>query len=171
VLDAYLNRAKPTASLLDYLLYVAFFPHLVAGPIVRAPDFVPQLTTLPQFGMIRWRPVLTLFMLGFCKKAVLSDNIAPYVDGFFDAPNHFCALDSLLAVVLYAIQIYCDFSGYSDMGIAVAAFFGYRLCVNFDHPYFSTNIAEFWRRWHISLSSWLCDYLYICLWAVTEPEN
>ncbi len=163
VLDTYLHRSRATRNIIDYLLYVAFFPQLVAGPIVRATDFLPQLSACTSFSSVRWRPALSLFVIGYFKKAVISDNIAPLVDGFFLDSGSFGHWDALLAVVLYAVQIYCDFSGYSDMGIAVAAFLGYRLCVNFDHPYFATNVAMFWRKWHISLSTWLRDYLYIPL--------
>ncbi len=162
-IDIYRRSLKPTRDAVDFFLYVAFFPQLVAGPIVRASDFLPQLETSRTFAMVRWRSALWLFLIGFFKKVCVSDNVAPFVDAFYEGPERFDLFASFLAPVLYSVQIYCDFSGYSDMAIATAALLGYRLCENFKHPYFSPNVAEFWRRWHISLSFWLRDYLYIPL--------
>ena len=158
--DVYRRQMPASKSLLDFALYVAFFPQLVAGPIVRAGDFVPQLDSPRRFGEIRFRPALALFLIGFCKKACISDNLSPYVDLYFASPGDFDAASAWLAVWLYAVQIYCDFSGYSDMGVACAAMFGYRLCENFRQPYFTASVGDFWRRWHISLSTWLRDYVY-----------
>jgi len=162
-LDIYYRRLKPTSSLLDLGLFVGFFPQLVAGPIVRAADFLPQLATPQRFSSIALKPALLLFLAGFVKKACLSDNIAPMVDAYFADPEAWSAGAAWIAVPGYAVQIYCDFSGYSDMAIATAALLGYRLCLNFNGPYLATSVRDFWRRWHISLSTWLRDYLYIPL--------
>ncbi len=162
-LDIYYRRLEPTRSLLDLSLFVGFFPQLVAGPIVRASDFLPQLKRLPRFADVSWQPALFLFLCGFIKKACISDNLAPMVDGYFADPSAWSVGAAWIAIPAYAVQIYCDFSGYSDMAIACAAMLGYRLCLNFDGPYLAMDIRDFWRRWHISLSTWLRDYLYIPL--------
>jgi alginate O-acetyltransferase complex protein AlgI len=161
-IDVY-RGAPAERSLLDFALFLNFFPHLVAGPIVRAGDFLPQLKARKSFADVDARGAAVLFLIGFFKKAVVSDNVAPVVDAYFGSPERFAAAGAWLAVLLYAVQIYCDFSGYSDMAVALAALFGYRLNANFAHPYFATDIAAFWRRWHMSLSKWLRDYLYIPL--------
>ncbi|MGC1307722.1 MAG: MBOAT family O-acyltransferase [Phormidesmis sp.] len=162
-LDIYAGRLQPRESLLDLATFVAFFPQLVAGPIVRATDFLPQLDRSRSFSQVNVRACLTLFMVGFFKKACVSDNLAPIVDRYFSAPAAYDALSSWIGVLGYTVQIYCDFSGYSDMAIACAGLLGYELCLNFDFPYFASSITDFWRRWHISLSTWLKDYLYIPL--------
>ncbi|HEV2678754.1 MAG TPA: MBOAT family O-acyltransferase [Aliidongia sp.] len=162
-LDIYRGHLRARRSLLDYATFVGFFPQLVAGPIVRAYDFLPQLDELKRFSTVAVRPALILFFFGYVKKACISDNLAPYVDAVFGHPGDYTGASIVAATVLYAIQIYCDFSGYTDMAIATAKLLGYDLTVNFRHPYFSTSISDFWRRWHISLSSWLRDYLYVPL--------
>ena len=162
-LDIYAGRLQPKESLLDLATFVAFFPQLVAGPIVRASDFLPQLDASRSFSQVNVRACLTLFMVGFFKKACVSDNLAPIVDRYFSAPETYDAISSWIGVLSYTVQIYCDFSGYSDMAIACAGLLGYELCLNFDFPYFASSITDFWRRWHISLSTWLKDYLYIPL--------
>ena len=162
-IDIYRGHMHARRSLLDYATFVGFFPQLVAGPIVRAYDFLPQLDRAKRFSAVEVRPALILFFFGYVKKACVSDNIAPYVDAVFAHPGDYNAASIVAATVLYAIQIYCDFSGYTDMAIATAKLLGYELTINFRHPYFSTSISDFWRRWHISLSSWLRDYLYISL--------
>jgi alginate O-acetyltransferase complex protein AlgI len=162
-LDIYYKRLQPTRSFLDMALFVGFFPQLVAGPIVRAADFLPQLQVPQKLASIAFKPALLLFLSGFIKKAVISDNIAPMVEAYFEDPSLWSASAAWIAVPGYAIQIYCDFSGYSDMAIACAAMLGYQLCLNFNAPYIATDIRDFWRRWHISLSTWLRDYLYIPL--------
>ena len=160
-LDVYFGKLKATRSLLDFSLFVAFFPQLVAGPIVRASDFLPQLHAKKSFANVDVRRALVLFMLGFFKKACVSDTLAPFSDLYWAAPERFGWFSSWLAAAAYAIQAYCDFSGYSDMAIACAWLLGYELCVNFDRPYLSQSMIEIWRRWHISLSTWLRDYVYI----------
>ncbi len=163
LVDTYRAHIKADRSFMDIAFYIAFFPQLVAGPIVRASDFIPQMETARKWADVNVRAALILFLIGFIKKACISDNIAPYVDMVFDNPESFTALTMIGGVFLYGVQIYCDFSGYSDMAIALAALLGYKFPQNFDSPYLSKNIQEFWRRWHISLSSWLRDYLYIPL--------
>jgi alginate O-acetyltransferase complex protein AlgI len=162
-IDVYRKQLEPTRKFLDFALFVAFFPQLVAGPIVRAKDFLYQLDTDRHFAKVDLRWALTLFGIGFIKKACIADNLAPYVDRFYANPATFSLMDSWVAVCAYAAQIYCDFSGYTDMAIAIAGLFGYRLRGNFATPYVATDITDFWRRWHISLSTWLRDYLYIPL--------
>ena len=162
-LDIYYRRLEPVDKLLDLATFVAFFPQLVAGPIVRAADFLPQLRERRLFPEARTRALLILFLVGFFKKACVSDNITTYVDAFYSAPDQFGFLASWMGMILFSIQIYCDFSGYSDMAIACAGLLGYELRLNFDFPYLRSNIQEFWRTWHMSLSSWLRDYVYVPL--------
>lgn len=162
-LDIYRGKLEPTDDLLDLALFVGFFPQLVAGPIVRAARFLPQLVSARRLADVDGRFYLALFLIGFVKKACISDNISPFVDIYFAAPYQFTALSAWIAVLLYAAQIYCDFSGYSDMAIACAGLLGYDIGTNFNFPYFAGSVREFWRRWHISLSTWLRDYLYFSL--------
>lgn len=163
-IDVYRGKLKPLSNLLDYAFYVSFFPQLVAGPIVRARDFIPQIRK-PLFVSQKMFGVGVFFILcGLFKKAVISDYISVnFVERIFDNPMLYSGLENLLGVYGYALQIYCDFSGYSDMAIGIALLLGFKFPVNFDSPYKSASITEFWRRWHISLSSWLRDYLYISL--------
>jgi alginate O-acetyltransferase complex protein AlgI len=163
VVDVYRRRLPAERKLLDYSLFLLFFPHLIAGPIVRPADFLPQLTVLQRFDWGRMELGLRIFALGLIKKAVIADQVARLVDPVYAAPGDYSTGALWAATIGYAIQIYCDFSGYSDMAIGCAHAFGLRLPQNFDLPYTSLNIAEFWRRWHISLSTWLRDYLYIPL--------
>ncbi len=162
-IDVHRGVLEPRRGLLDVALFVAFFPQLVAGPIVRAAHFLPQLDVAHRARLVPWRAAVTLFFVGFFKKAVLADSIAEPVDRYFADPGAFDAVSAVLAVVGYAAQIYLDFSGYSDMAIAAALMLGYDLGENFRFPYFARSVDDFWRRWHISLSSWLRDYLYIPL--------
>ena len=162
-IDVYRGRIQPNRSLADFALFVGFFPQLVAGPIVRAADFLPQLARAPRWASVEARLYVGRFLSGFIKKAVIADSIAPRIDQVFSAPAAHDSLAVWVAVLLYSIQIYCDFSGYTDMAIACAGLLGYRLAVNFDFPYLAHSLADFWRRWHISLSGWLRDYLYIPL--------
>jgi alginate O-acetyltransferase complex protein AlgI len=161
--DVYRGRLAPVRSVTDFALFVGFFPQLVAGPIVRAADFLPQLGSKPRWRDVAVRRHLALFLVGFVKKACIADNVAPFADSVFAAPETFAALAVWTAVGLYAVQIYCDFSGYTDMAIACAGLLGYRLVRNFDFPYLARSVSEFWRRWHVSLSTWLRDYLYVPL--------
>lgn len=164
VVDVYRRRVEPLGRWLDYLFYVSFFPPLVAGPIVRARDFFPQMYREPVLSRSDLGEGLFLILCGLLKKCVISDYISlNFVDRVFDSPLLYTGVENLLAVYGYSLQIYCDFSGYSDMAIGLALLLGFRFNVNFDSPYQSATITEFWRRWHISLSSWLKDYLYISL--------
>jgi alginate O-acetyltransferase complex protein AlgI len=163
-IDIYRGTLKPEKNILDFAFFVSFFPQLVAGPIVRAAEFLPQIRqklhlTQKDFGL-----AVVLIGGGLFKKAVISDYISVnFVDRIFDNPALYSGFENLIGVYGYAIQIYCDFSGYSDMAIGLALLLGFRLPINFNSPYQSASITEFWRRWHISLSSWLRDYLYISL--------
>jgi alginate O-acetyltransferase complex protein AlgI len=162
-IDVFRGRLAPTSNLLDLALFVGFFPQLVAGPIVRASHFLPQLAERRSIGEIDHRRHLALFLVGFVKKAVIADNAAMVADAFFADPAAYGSVAALVGIAAYAVQIYGDFSGYSDMAIASAGLLGYRIPENFRHPYAARSITDFWRRWHISLSTWLRDYLYVPL--------
>ena len=168
-IDVYREKLKPVSNILDLACFIGFFPQMVAGPIVRASAFLPQLQAIRRFADVDGRGALVLFLTGFIKKACIADAVAPFVDRYFDAPWNFTAASAWVAVLFYAVQIYCDFSGYTDMAIATAGLLGYKLPVNFRFPYFAKNISDFWHRWHISLSSWLRDYLYIPLGGNRGP--
>lgn len=163
-LDVYRRDLKPLDHLLDYVFYVSFFPQLVAGPIVRARDFISQIrqplvVTNEMFG----RGVFFI-VSGLFKKAVISDYISVnFVERIFDNPGLYSGLENLMGIYGYALQIYCDFSGYSDMAIGIALLLGFHFPLNFNSPYKSDSVTDFWHRWHISLSTWLRDYLYISL--------
>lgn len=163
-IDVYRGQIQPLRSIWDFAFFVSFFPQLVAGPIVRAADFIPQISQPPFLTRTDMGRAVLLIAAGLFKKAVISDYVSlNYVERIFDNPTLYSGIENLLGVYGYALQIYCDFSGYSDMAIGLALLLGYRLPINFLSPYQSTSITEFWRRWHISLSSWLRDYLYIPL--------
>jgi alginate O-acetyltransferase complex protein AlgI len=163
VIDVYRKRFEPIRRYVDLSFYITFFPQLVAGPIVRAMTFLPQVFEKREWANVDVRGCLTVFFIGFIKKACISENISTVVDAFFAEPWKYDVASSFIGVLFYAVQVYCDFSGYSDMAIGTAGLLGYALTINFAHPYFSPNIGEHWRRWHISLSTWLRDYLYIPL--------
>ncbi|MBX3191344.1 MAG: MBOAT family protein [Labilithrix sp.] len=163
-IDVYRREIPPADKYLDYLLFVAFFPHLVAGPIVRPKTMLPQLAAEPVATDATKQSGLFLIATGLCKKIVIGDTLSiNLVNRVFDNPERFSSLEVLVAIYAYAIKIYADFSGYTDVAIGSARLFGYELPKNFDAPYVSRNLQEFWRRWHISLSSWLRDYLYVPL--------
>ncbi|MEM7698463.1 MAG: MBOAT family O-acyltransferase [Verrucomicrobiota bacterium] len=162
-IDIYRRKLEPVKSLPDFALFVAFFPQLVAGPIERAAVFLPQVAKPRKVNFSQSADGLYLILFGLFKKVVIADGIAPSVDAVYGAPGPYATLDVVLATWLFAIQIYCDFSAYSDIARGVSKLLGFELMVNFRFPFFSTNPQEFWRRWHISLSSWLRDYLYIPL--------
>ena len=164
IIDTYRGRIQPLRRWVDFLFYLSFFPQLVAGPIVRARDFIPQMKKKITLSRSDFGEGFFLILCGLFKKAVISDYISiNFVDRVFDAPLLYTGVENLLGIYGYALQIYCDFSGYSDMAIGIALLLGFRFNLNFDSPYRSASITEFWRRWHISLSSWLKDYLYIPL--------
>lgn len=163
IIDVYKRRVEPTHTWLEYAFFLSFFPALVAGPIVRADYFLPQIrqnrhATRQEVYMGLW-----LIILGIVKKAVIADYIAQYNDLIFQTPGGYSGFETLMGVIGYTMQIYCDFSGYSDMAIGIALIMGFKLAKNFNFPYKSRNLTDFWRRWHISLSTWLRDYIYIPL--------
>ena len=174
--DIYRGKLTPSESFWEFALFVSFFPQLVAGPILRASHFLPQLrekisdTNISKklrtinIHHTALRLGVTLMAMGFFKKIFLADNIAPLVDGIFSIPYEL--LGSFLVVlgaIAFGVQIYCDFSGYTDIAIGAATILGFNIPANFNKPYFATSPIDFWRRWHISLSTWLRDYLYIPL--------
>lgn len=164
-IDIYRRQLIPLEKWIDYLFYLSFFPQLVAGPIVRARDFTPQITRNPMIvSRAEIGQGLFLIICGLLKKGVISNYISlNFVDRVFDLPLLYTGLENLMAIYGYALQIYCDFSGYSDIAIGIALLLGFHFNENFNSPYKAVSITEFWRRWHISLSSWLRDYLYISL--------
>ena len=162
-IDMYRGRIKCCDDFADFALFVSFFPQLVAGPIVRASVFLKQLETPRQLTWLRAGEGFRQFTIGLFKKAFIADRIGVFVDGVFGNAGVFDGPTTWLAVMCYAIQIYCDFSGYSDMAIGAARAIGYDIPVNFKYPYIARSVTDFWRRWHISLSTWLRDYLYIPL--------
>ena len=163
-IDIYRKRLQPVSNILDFGFFVSFFPQLVAGPIVRAAHFLPQVRANIKVSHQDVGRGFLLICMGLFKKGVISDYISTqFIDGIFEVPALYSGFENLMAVYGYALQIYCDFSGYSDMAIGIGLLLGYRLPINFNAPYQSASIQEFWRRWHISLSSWLRDYLYISM--------
>jgi len=163
-IDIYRRNLKPEENFTDFLFFVSFFPQLVAGPIVRASDFLPQIRQEVILTREDIGRAVVLIIAGLFKKAVIADYISiNFIDRIYDWPTRFTGVENLMAIYSYSLQIYCDFSGYSDMAIGLALLMGFRLPDNFNSPYKATTITDFWRRWHISLSSWLRDYLYIGL--------
>jgi alginate O-acetyltransferase complex protein AlgI len=162
-IDVYRGDLKAERNLLDFALFVCFFPQLVAGPIVRAGEFLPQLQSLPHWSGAVSYQALQQILRGFFKKLVIADQLGILVDGVYHAPGVFSSSTIALAMLAYAGQIYGDFSGYSDIAVGTARLLGYQLPENFRHPYWACSFQEFWRRWHITLSTWLRDYLYIPL--------
>ena len=163
IVDVYKGRLAPTATWLEYLFFLSFFPALVAGPIVRADYFIPQIRQCRHATISETYLGLWLIIIGVVKKAIIADYISQYNDLIFLSPTGYSGFESLMGLLGYVMQIYCDFSGYSDMAIGIAMIMGFKLMKNFDFPYKSKNLSEFWRRWHISLSTWLRDYVYIPL--------
>ena len=163
VFDIYRGNFKPVKNFVDYAVFVCFFPLLVAGPIERATHLIPQIVKQRIFNYTQAVQGLRLMLWGFLKKVVLADTLAPVVDDIFRNYHRYPGGTLVLGAIYFAFQIYGDFSGYSDIAIGTAKLFGFELLSNFRFPYFSRDIAEFWRRWHISLSSWFRDYLYIPL--------
>jgi alginate O-acetyltransferase complex protein AlgI len=163
VFDIYNGKCKPTKNIVEYSLFVNFFPLLVAGPIERATHFLPQIKQHRKFDYTKAVDGLRQILWGLFKKLVIADNCANYVNIIFNGSSHYSGSTLVIGAVFFAFQIYGDFSGYSDIALGTARLFGFELLQNFNFPYFSRDIAEFWRRWHISLSSWFKDYLYIPL--------
>lgn len=162
-IDLYRGNIAPCASLRRFLLFVAFFPQLVAGPIVRAREFLPQLERRIVLTRRNFIIGAQIFLGGFLQKVLIANNLAPFVDALFNQPDMYTSGTLWLGLVSYSVQIFCDFSGYSLMAIGCARILGFTLPENFRMPYLSRSIAEFWRRWHMTLSFWMRDYLYISL--------
>lgn len=163
VIDIYNKKLVPTKDIISFASYVSFFPQLVAGPIERATNLLPQIMKKREFKYKQGVQGLRLILWGMFKKVVIADSLAPIVDNTFSNYQDFGGGTLWLGLIYFSFQIYCDFSGYSDIAIGISKLFGFELMSNFKFPYFSRNIGEFWRRWHISLSTWFRDYLYIPL--------
>jgi len=162
-IDVYRKKIEPTSNFIQFAAFVSFFPQLVAGPIERASHLLPQFKTKRVFKSEFAISGFYLIIWGLFKKVVVADNCAFFVNQIFDGAGNYTSMELLLGAILFGFQIYGDFSGYSDIAIGVARLFGFSLMTNFSFPYFSRDIAEFWRRWHISLSTWFRDYVYIPL--------
>jgi len=162
-IDVYRKKIKAERNFVKFALYVSFFPQLVAGPIERAGRLLPQFEKKFSFDYKRVISGLKLMFWGFFQKIVIADNMARFVDIVYNNPENYCGWDILLVTFLFAVQIYADFSGYTDIARGAAKIMGYNLMLNFKRPYFASSIKEFWQRWHISLSTWFRDYVYISL--------
>ncbi len=163
-IEVYRKNIEPVKNIIDFGFYVSFFPQLVAGPIVRAKEFIPQIYKEYNVSKEEYGMAIFLILNGLLKKMFISDYIAVnFIDRVFDNPMLYGGFENLMALYGYTVQVYCDFSGYTDIAIGVALLMGFRLPVNFNSPYKATNVGEFWKRWHMSLSTWLKDYLYIPL--------
>jgi D-alanyl-lipoteichoic acid acyltransferase DltB (MBOAT superfamily) len=162
-IDLYRRKIPATTDAIAFFAFVSFFPQLVAGPIERAKNLLPQFSAVRHFNRATASDGLRQMLWGFFKKSVVADNLAPYVETVFAQSGTASTFNLLAGVFFFSLQIYCDFSGYSDIAIGTARLFGFSLMRNFAYPYFARDIAEFWRRWHISLSSWFRDYVYIPL--------
>ncbi|MDP2686905.1 MAG: MBOAT family O-acyltransferase [Aequorivita sp.] len=169
-IDIYRERLKPTKDWLSFFTFVAFFPQLVAGPIERASHLLPQFFKTYNFEYKAFKSGLLLIAFGLFKKMVIADRLAIVVNEVYNNPTGHSGQDLIIATIFFAFQIYCDFSGYSDIAIGIARTLGFDLMKNFNTPYFSTSITEFWRRWHISLSTWFRDYVYIPLGGSRNGE-
>ena len=163
IIDVHRGKVEAERSPIKLALYISFFPQLVSGPIVKAGEFLPQLCEDRNVSLVNLEKGVQIFLFGLFKKVVIADNIAVFVNAVYSNPVQFGGGTVLLAVVGYSIQLYCDFSGYSDMAVGCARGLGYELPRNFNMPYLSRSVKEFWKRWHISLSTWLMEYLYIPL--------
>ena len=162
-IDIYRKKIEPEPSLVKFLTFIAFFPQLVAGPIERSDNIIPQFDKVKKFNLDEFIAGGRLFIWGLFKKVVIADRLSLYVDPVFDNPHDFSGPTFIVATLLFTFQIYCDFSGYTDMAIGIARSMGFKLMQNFNLPYLAKSIGDFWRRWHISLSSWFGDYLYVPL--------
>ncbi len=167
--EVYRRQLRPATNFLDYLSYLAFFPQLVAGPIERANHLLPQFLHDRKFNYAVAVDGCRQMLWGFLKKMLIADNLSPLVDVVYGQPDQYTGPQLAFATVVFAVQIYCDFSAYSDIAIGTAKLFGFDLMRNFAYPYFSQSMSEFWRRWHISLSTWLKDYVYIPLGGSRVP--
>ena len=163
IADCYTKKINAEHNILNVAMFISFFPVISSGPIQRAGNLIPQFNKIHCFDYEAATDGLKIFAWGMFKKLCVADRIAQYVNYVYSNANESYGLAVLMATILYSFQIYCDFSGYSDMAIGIARYIGFNIGRNFDHPYFSKSVGEFWRRWHISLSSWLRDYVYIPL--------
>ncbi|MBP9009717.1 MAG: MBOAT family O-acyltransferase [Smithellaceae bacterium] len=163
IIDVYYNRLKPCHSFRDYALFLSFFPKLLSGPIARAVNFLPQLKQRIQITALDLETGLAYILLGAVKKLVIADQVASHVNMIFSSPGQYDAYTLLQGLLGYTVQLYCDFSGYSDMAIGAARLLGYKLPENFQMPFSAATITEFWRRWHITMSNWFRDYLFFPL--------
>jgi len=170
VFDIYRGHQKPVSNFIDYAVFVSFFPLLVAGPIERANHLLPQVQRRRSFNYVQAVEGCRLILWGMFKKVVIADTLAGTVDGIFNNYQQENGVTLIVGALAFSFQIYCDFSGYSDIALGTAKLFGFELLSNFKFPYFSRDIAEFWRRWHVSLSSWFRDYLYIPLGGSREGK-
>ena len=171
VFDIYRGHQKPVSNFIDYAVFVSFFPLLVAGPIERANHLLPQVQRKRTFRYVQAIEGCRLVLWGMFKKVVIADTLAVTVDNIFGSYQEMSGISLIFGAIAFSFQIYCDFSGYSDIALGTAKLFGFELLSNFKFPYFSRDIAEFWRRWHISLSSWFRDYLYIPLGGSREGKS
>ena len=162
-IDIYRGELKPSKNFIEFATFVSFFPQLVAGPIERASNLLPQLAQERKMSLTRFKEGVFQILIGFFRKVVVADAIGAMIDGIYNSPDIHNSSSLVMALVLYSFQIYFDFSGYSDIAIGTAKILGFDFKRNFNLPYFSVSITEFWRKWHISLSTWLRDYLYIPL--------
>ena len=162
-IDISLGKLKPTKDWVEFFAFIAFFPQLVAGPIERASNLLPQFRNVRRFDFDKATHGVCLIAFGLFKKMVVADNLSQYVDKTWGDPLFYSSVTCIVAAVFFAFQIYCDFSGYSDIARGVAKLFGFELMLNFNSPYLAKSFSDFWRRWHISLSSWFKDYVYIPL--------
>jgi D-alanyl-lipoteichoic acid acyltransferase DltB (MBOAT superfamily) len=162
-IDVYRKKLKPADNIIDFALFVSIFPQLVAGPIERASDLLPQLTVKLKPSIEQIKQGVVLIVMGLFRKVIIGDSAGRYVDNIFSNMAHYSSYELIFGLIMFSIQIYADFSGYSHIARGTAKMLGVELMKNFEQPYLSQNITEFWRRWHISLSTWLKDYLYIAL--------
>ncbi|WP_298417996.1 MBOAT family O-acyltransferase [uncultured Kordia sp.] len=162
-IDVYKGKLEPTKNIINFFAFVSFFPQLVAGPIERASHLLPQFSVKHKFSYTLFKSGMLLMAFGLFKKMVIADRLSVYVNEVFNNPTEYGGIEIIIGTIFFAFQIYCDFSGYSDIAIGIARTMGFDLMKNFDSPYFSKSITEFWRRWHISLSTWFRDYVYIPL--------
>ena len=162
-IDIAMGKLKPTKDWIEFFAFISFFPQLVAGPIERASNLLPQFQNERRFDFDKATHGICLMAFGLFKKMVVADNLSQYVDKVWSEPFFYSSVTCIIGAVFFAFQIYCDFSGYSDVARGVAKLFGFELMLNFNSPYLSSTFSEFWRRWHISLSSWFKDYVYIPL--------
>ena len=173
VIDVYRKTMKPTESYIDYLAFVSFFPVVVAGPVVRAKELLPQFRERPALTSDEAGQAIFLIMLGLVKKIAIADYLANNLVGrVFDQPQLYSSVETLAGIYGYALQIYCDFSGYSDIAIGSALLLGFKLPINFNSPYRAVSLPDFWKRWHITLSNWLTDYVYFSIGGLRKrPFN